>query len=224
MKKPLIAMLAACMLLAACSSAQAPTQTAAEPTLVSTIEATTSAAPSPPAAPTVDATPEPTATPTPEPKDMSAQSAGIVEGKMDDRYGMRGAQQAGGVPTLSLPLSITDAPEGTVCFALRMLDPDSVPLAGYAWVHWLAANYATAEWAENASIDSAADMVQGKNDFGKTGYGGPTPPNKPHTYAFTVYALDAPLDLKNGFSQKDFDKALEGHILAEAQFTGEYAN
>jgi Raf kinase inhibitor-like YbhB/YbcL family protein len=59
------------------------------------------------------------------------------------------------------------------------------------------------------------------NDFHTVGYGGPTPP-KDHTYRIIVYALDAPLDLQSGFTKEDFTRALEGHVLAEATFSGLY--
>jgi Raf kinase inhibitor-like YbhB/YbcL family protein len=155
---------------------------------------------------------------------MTLSSAGITDGVIADIYGMRGSQQSGGVPTLSVPLSVSDAPEGTVCFAVSILDPDSVPLAGFEWVHWYAVNIKPAEIPENASLDLAADMVQGANDFGTTGYGGPTPPDKPHTYVITVYALDAELELSDGFAKAEFAPALEGHILAEASIEGSYSN
>jgi Raf kinase inhibitor-like YbhB/YbcL family protein len=172
-----------------------------------------------------DATTPGGASPSPSPQaSMSITSSGISDGILSDEYGMRGDQQKDGVPTLSLPVSIKDAPEGTVCFALIMHDPDSEPLCGYAWTHWLAANIAGTDIAENDSIASAAGMIQGKNDFGSVGYGGPTPPDKPHTYVITVYALDARLDLKDGFAKDALEKAMSGHILAEAVLRAEYAN
>jgi Raf kinase inhibitor-like YbhB/YbcL family protein len=155
---------------------------------------------------------------------MSALSAGVAGGVLADEYGMRGAQQESGVPTRSMPLSIKDAPDGTVCYALAMIDPDSKPLCGYEWVHWLAAGFTSPELAANASIDNAANMVQGANDFGATGYGGPTPPDKPHTYVITVYALDAKPELQSGFSQDDLTAAIEGHVLSKAVLKARYDN
>lgn len=155
---------------------------------------------------------------------MSISSVGVLDDVLADEYGMRGKQKKNNVPTLSPPITIKDAPEGTVCFALIMHDPDSKPLCGYEWTHWLATNIIGTEIAENASIDNAADMLQGKNDFKTTGYGGPTPPNKPHTYIITVYALDAQLELKKGFSKKALEKAMDGHVLAEAALSAIYSN
>jgi Raf kinase inhibitor-like YbhB/YbcL family protein len=158
------------------------------------------------------------------PVPMSLSSPGVAGGTLGDAYGMRGSQQDGGVPTLSPPLSVQNAPSGTVCYAILMLDPDSKPLCGYEWTHWLAAGVTTAEIAENASVNNAADMTQGKNDFGALGYGGPTPPDKPHTYKITVYALDANPDLKNGFSKDELLNAINGHILAQATLDAKYGN
>jgi len=103
-----------------------------------------------------------------------------------------------------------------------MIDTDSKPLSGFEWVHWIAVNIIMTDLSENASIDLSAGMVQGVNDFNTIGYGGPTPSDKPHTYVITVYALDAKTTLKNGFAKGDFDAAIDGHVLAEAQIEGVY--
>jgi Raf kinase inhibitor-like YbhB/YbcL family protein len=65
---------------------------------------------------------------------------------------------------------------------------------------------------------------QGRNDFGKIGYGGPCPPaGKPHRYFFKLYALDAKLGLKAGAIKADVERAMKGHILAQAELIGRYA-
>ncbi len=64
---------------------------------------------------------------------------------------------------------------------------------------------------------------QGKNDFGKLGYGGPAPPRgKPHRYFFKMYALDAKLKLPAGATKEQLLKAMQGHVLAEAHLMGKY--
>ncbi|NMA06772.1 MAG: YbhB/YbcL family Raf kinase inhibitor-like protein [Ruminococcaceae bacterium] len=155
---------------------------------------------------------------------MRVSSLNVFEGEIRPQHGMYGEQMDGDVPTLSFPLSIQNAPKDTVCYAIKMTDPDSVPLCGYEWYHWTVVNLTDAELPENASIDMASEMIQGKNDFGKIGYGGPTPPDKPHTYVITVYALDSLVELENGFAKEEFDEAIEGHILAEASMEGVYYN
>jgi Raf kinase inhibitor-like YbhB/YbcL family protein len=95
------------------------------------------------------------------------------------------------------------------------------------WVHWviydIPAN--TKELAEGAaktdSISSGAK--QGRNDFRKIGYGGPCPPpGGPHRYFFKLYALDTMLNLEPGKTKKALLKAMEGHILEEAQIIGKF--
>ena len=69
--------------------------------------------------------------------------------------------------------------------------------------------------ADEAGLGNGAK--QGKNDFGKIGYGGPAPPKgKPHRYFFKVYALDTALDLPPGATKaQQLMDAMKGHILAE---------
>ncbi|MFC1981951.1 YbhB/YbcL family Raf kinase inhibitor-like protein [Chloroflexota bacterium] len=65
-------------------------------------------------------------------------------------------------------------------------------------------------------------VLQGKNDFGKIGCGGPCPPGLGHRYHFIVYALDEPSDLAGSVSRKEILGAMQGHILARGQLTGIY--
>lgn len=157
--------------------------------------------------------------PSPEAQPFSVSSAGIVSGVIGDAYGERAAQTSSGVPTRSLPLSFANVPEGTVCVALSMTDPD-----GGNWVHWLVANASPEGLAENASIENSATLLQGSNDFRFAGYGGSTPPSGTHTYVITAYALSEPLPLESEFSYKQFAAALEGRVLASAVLTGTYTH
>ncbi|HHW94099.1 MAG TPA: YbhB/YbcL family Raf kinase inhibitor-like protein [Clostridiaceae bacterium] len=175
---------------------------------------------------TVESTPEPTPEPTSESTpmpDMTIASAGIVSGAMKPEYGAKGKQFVKGkIPSLSLPLTVNHIPKGTEVLSITMIDPD-----GGDWVHWLAVNIPvdgeTCEILENSSIDWPEEIIQGKNDFGTVGYGGPTPPSGTHTYIITVYALSETLDLKAGFKLAAMQKAMKGKVLAEAVVTGTYA-
>jgi Raf kinase inhibitor-like YbhB/YbcL family protein len=60
------------------------------------------------------------------------------------------------------------------------------------------------------------------NDFRKAGYGGPCPPGGVHRYFFKLYALDTLLNLTSGTTKQELLKAMEGHILGEAQLMGKY--
>jgi len=144
---------------------------------------------------------------------MSVASSGITDGVIDPKYGHS---------ALSLPLEISGAPKGTVCFAIYMDDPDAVPVCGYRFVHWMAVNISASDIPEDFSRQAGESAVQGKNDFGKTGYGGPAPPDKDHTYEITVFALDAELSLSEGFTREEFAAAVSGHTLSTATLKGLY--
>lgn len=165
---------------------------------------------------------------------MKITSAGIVNGVIDDKFGKRGSHFNGyGMPTYSLPFKVEDAPENTVCYALVLEDKDAVPVCGYSWIHWIAANIMRSELVENDSIN-ATDYVQGTNSWsGKIAgadriassfYGGMAPPNEPHLYELHVFALDQKMDLVQGFYMNELYKAMDGHILAEVTIKGKYAN
>jgi len=129
-------------------------------------------------------------------------------------------------PNISPQLTWTDAPTTTQSFALIMDDPDAP--AG-TWVHWVLYDlpFNTHELAE--SVPNRQELPngarQGRNDFDKTGYGGPCPPpGKPHRYFFKLYALDAKrLNLRLGASKTDLEHAMQGHILAQAEVIGLYS-
>jgi hypothetical protein len=71
--------------------------------------------------------------------------------------------------------------------------------------------------------DLAAGGVQGRNDFGNIGYGGPCPPpGRPHRYFFKLYALDIELRVKTGATKKDIVAAMQGHVLTQAEVIGTY--
>ena len=50
--------------------------------------------------------------------------------------------------------------------------------------------------------------------MGRPAYQGPcAPPGAAHHYVFELYALDKKLDLPNGASRADIEKAMDGHVL-----------
>lgn len=66
--------------------------------------------------------------------------------------------------------------------------------------------------------------LEGTNDFGRTGYGGPMPPrgHGPHRYHFRVYALDAGLQVRPGLGKDELLAAMEGHVLDRGELVGTY--
>lgn len=154
---------------------------------------------------------------------MKISSEGIVNGKILDKYGKRGTQQKFGMPTLSMPLKIEDSPKGTVSYAIIFDDPDSVPVCGYIWNHWLVANLQKTILKENES-ETSFDFVQGKNSWNDNSYGGPCPPDRPHNYRFRVFALSSLLNLRGDFSLNQLEEAIKGKVLDTAELYGIYDN
>jgi len=125
---------------------------------------------------------------------------------------------------ISPPLVWSEPPQKTQAIALTVDDPDA---PGGVFTHWVLFNVPgnVRQLGEGVPAQERLQngALQGKNDFGRIGYGGPCPPRGPaHRYRFTVYALDKPLDLKPGASKKQLLDAMKGHILAQGQLLGTY--
>ena len=118
------------------------------------------------------------------------------------------------------PLAISGIPAEAKSLTLIMDDPDAMGAVGKVWVHWVVWNIPT---KQNQIPEGADDGAEGMTDFGEVGYGGPAPPDKRHTYVFKLYALDTGLDLPGKSTKADVEKAMKGHIIAEAKLTGTYA-
>lgn len=117
-------------------------------------------------------------------------------------------------------LDWSSPPEGTRSFALVLEDPDA-PSATFT--HWLLFNLPV----ESRSLaEGARDVgVGGRNDFEEEGYGGPCPPigSGEHRYSFRLYALDLrELDLPKNAGREQFDREVDGHVLAEAVLMGRF--
>nr|WP_245726755.1 YbhB/YbcL family Raf kinase inhibitor-like protein [Natronorubrum sediminis] len=119
-------------------------------------------------------------------------------------------------------LEIDNVSDDAESLVFVMDDPDAVEPAGQIWVHWLVWNVPpeTSTIPEDWDSDEA---VEGKNDFDEIGYGGPSPPDEPHTYRFKLYALDAVLDLEEGATVDDLGEAMDERVVARTQLTGTYA-
>ena len=126
---------------------------------------------------------------------------------------------------VSPPLEWGDPPAGTAGFALIADDPDA-PRG--TWVHWVLFDLPPGERRLDQGVPPGESLPdgarQGKNDFRKVGYGGPSPPpGKPHRYFFKLYALDTRLDgLQPGATRQQLLDAMQGHILAQGQLMCTY--
>ena len=140
-----------------------------------------------------------------------------------DKYGKRGSEKRFGMPTRSFPIKIEDAPKETKSYVVIFDDPDSVPVCGFVWIHWLVANLKRTELKDDDSI-GAYDYLQGLNSWNDNSYGGPCPPDRPHEYRLRVFAMNQMLDLKGGFDLETLDRQMEGKILDRAEIYGIYNN
>ena len=117
---------------------------------------------------------------------------------------------------------------GVGSLALIMDDPDAMEAVGKVWVHWVAWNIDPT----NTELENLT--IVGMTDFGEVGYGGPAPPDKRHTYVFTLYALDSELPevLDNTSTTADLFEAMAGnawdtpasdHVIERTRLKGTYA-
>jgi Raf kinase inhibitor-like YbhB/YbcL family protein len=118
----------------------------------------------------------------------------------------------------SPPVAVSGMPAGTKSWVLVMTDPDAPGGTFTHWVMWNIGPHVT----EIAEGKIPAGAVSGNNDFGKTGYGGPCPPSGRHHYRITVYALSDLINLPEGSSRLQLEKAMENIILGTGELTGLY--
>lgn len=128
---------------------------------------------------------------------------------------------------VSPPLAWDGIPQGTQSLALIIDDPDAPdPEAPkMTWVHWVLYNLPprTCELAEGVSAsDLPKGTLEGLNDWKQPGYGGPCPPIGRHRYFHKLYALDVGLPDLGLPTKTELEKAMEGHVIARAEWVGTY--
>ncbi len=127
----------------------------------------------------------------------------------------------------SPPLSWSGIPAGTKSLALIVDDPDAPDPAApsMTWVHWVLYNIPPAAVGLSEGVVPAAlpaGTRDGMNDWKRTGYGGPCPPIGCHRYFHKLYALDTLLPDLGRPAKVLLEKAMQGHILAQAELIGTY--
>ena len=138
-------------------------------------------------------------------------------------------ESGGGIPAMcakanenvSPQLQWSGAPEGTREFALICHDPDA-PMP-HGWTHWVLYGI-PASVTELPEGSGGAGYLQGGNDYGEQGWGGPMPPpgHGTHHYYFWVYALDTELGADAGLTRLELLERLDGHVLEQARIVGTY--
>jgi hypothetical protein len=120
------------------------------------------------------------------------------------------------------PLTFDDVPPEARSLALVMYDPD-VPRSVRAdgnWDHWLVWNIPPTTPGVFAGEKLAG--VEGTGTGGVIGYQGPCPPDREHRYFFVLYALDTMLDLPEGVTRAELERAMKGHVITQAELIGRY--
>lgn len=127
---------------------------------------------------------------------------------------------------LSPPLAWSDVPADARSLVLIVDDPDAPdPAASQrTWVHWVLYDIppTLTGLAEGAAGRLPPDIRAGTNDFRRTRYGGPCPPVGKHRYFFKLYALDKTLGDIRGADKHSVERAMRGHVLAQAELLGLY--
>lgn len=141
-------------------------------------------------------------------------SAFEAHGAIPTRYSCFGIGQ-------SPPLSWSGVPRETQVLALTIIDPDAP--SGH-FVHWIVYNLKPSRSKLPAGIATGqldGPVRFGQNSRGEPGYTGMCPPGGVHHYRITLYALDAPINLKHA-TRTEFQHAIRNHVLAKAQLVGRF--
>jgi Raf kinase inhibitor-like YbhB/YbcL family protein len=125
----------------------------------------------------------------------------------------------------SPPLVWDEPPAGAQSLALIVHDPDA-PRGDFT--HWVLFDLPPDLRGLDAGVPTVGELPngarQGRNDFGRLGYGGPCPPpDAAHRYDFELYALDVPVGLGAGATRAEVEAAMQGHVAGQARLVGRYA-
>jgi Raf kinase inhibitor-like YbhB/YbcL family protein len=148
---------------------------------------------------------------------MELTSSSFQDGKIPRQFTCDGADA-------SPHLAWTAPPALTKSLALLVTDPDAP--AG-TWVHWVLFNLPATARELSIGVPKVQNVgdgsLQGRNDFGRIGYGGPCPPRgTDHRYFFRLYALDTQLNLSPGATRDQLESAMQAHILAQSELVARY--
>ncbi len=155
------------------------------------------------------------------PMSMSLKSADFVhQGEIPQQFTCQGDDS-------SPALSWSGAPAPTKSLVLIVDDPDAPDPANpkMTWVHWVLYNIppTISELPQAVAASKLPGSTrQGKNDWKRTGYGGPCPPIGRHRYFHKLYALDIELPDLNQPTKAQLEAAMKGHILEQAELIGTY--
>lgn len=129
-------------------------------------------------------------------------------------------------PIVSFPFYIDDIDPRVRYLHWEMVDPDSIPVCGFEWIHWSVANLpidalmydfndshalaipedfsrsipAMIPETLQGRTSAASKLVQNTNPSAFMRYNGPQPPDKDHEYVLNIWGAQKPLEnLQEGF-------------------------
>jgi Raf kinase inhibitor-like YbhB/YbcL family protein len=124
------------------------------------------------------------------------------------------------------PLAWSGVPPTAKSLALIVDDPDAPDPAApkTTWVHWVLYNIPprVSGLGEGVSTALPSGTLAGNNDWQRAAYGGPCPPVGRHRYFFKLYALDTMLPDLGHPNKAALERAMKGHVVANAELMGTY--
>lgn len=161
----------------------------------------------------------------PEPHDLmkEAETIFVLESpafennsEIPAKYSLRGGNK-------SPPLRWRGSPSEAAALVLIAYDPDA---PGGTFCHWLLYNMPPNLTSLPEGMPAEAETpygLQGVDDYGELGYGGPAPPpGSRHRYVFLLLALDRKLGLAAGATAEEVLEACRGHVIGYAVLLGYY--
>jgi len=150
--------------------------------------------------------------------DMQLTSTAFATGeRIPDRHTCNGED-------VSPVLQWSNVPDGTREFAVICHDPDAplIKPATYGFVHWVLYGI---PGTVSELPEGVADYIQGGNDFGNVGYGGPAPPpgHGTHHYFFWLLALDQETSLDAGLTMWELLEQVEPNVIGMNRLVGTYS-
>ncbi len=146
---------------------------------------------------------------------LKVSCPGIVNGRFLPDHTGRGRD-------LSPELVLENLSPEAAALAVTLEDM-SHPIKGFT--HWVAWNLPVADRIPGA-IPAGRTVPGGGAQgvaYGLHRYAGPKPPRRTrHTYRFTVYALDRPLELPSRAGKRAFLRAAQGRVLQSGSVSGQF--
>lgn len=148
-------------------------------------------------------------------------------GTIPKNQALNGCGGSDGPHGKSTDLRWSAGPAGTKSYVVTEFDTDAPTGSGF-W-HWIAFNIPAS--VTHLALDASGSgmpsgTVQGRNDYGFIGYGGPCPPpgDPPHHYYFTISALKVAKvpGATSGASGALVTFSMDAGVIAQGQLVGRY--